>query len=106
MLTGELRNKIDRLWETFWTGGITNPLDVVEQMTYLMFIHDLDATDNLRQRERHARPAATRVFSGECRSAGAPLQGNSSNGRASFLPGKCTPVVQEQVSLYQEAALR
>ena len=29
MITGELKNKIDRLWETFWTGGITNPLDVV-----------------------------------------------------------------------------
>ena len=45
MLTGELKNKIDSLWEMFWTGGITNPLDVVEQMTYLMFIHDLDETD-------------------------------------------------------------
>ena len=45
MITGELRNKIDRLWETFWTGGITNPLDVVEQMTYLMFIHDLNAAN-------------------------------------------------------------
>ena len=51
MITGELKNKIDRLWETFWTGGITNPLDVVEQMTYLMFIHDLDETDNLRAKE-------------------------------------------------------
>ena len=51
MLTGELKNKIDRLWETFWTGGITNPLDVVEQMTYLMFIHDLDAADNQRAKE-------------------------------------------------------
>ena len=45
MLTGELKNKIDSIWEMFWTGGITNPLDVVEQMTYLMFIHDLDETD-------------------------------------------------------------
>ena len=45
MLTGELKNKIDALWEMFWTGGITNPLDVVEQMTYLMFIHDLDEAD-------------------------------------------------------------
>ena len=45
MLTGELKNKIDQIWEMFWTGGITNPLDVVEQMTYLMFIHDLDKTD-------------------------------------------------------------
>ena len=45
MLTGELKNKIDAIWEMFWTGGIVNPLDVVEQMTYLMFIHDLDETD-------------------------------------------------------------
>ena len=51
MITGELKNKINSLWEIFWTGGITNPLDVVEQMTYLMFIHDLDETDNLRARE-------------------------------------------------------
>lgn len=40
-MTGELGNKIDSLWEIFWNGGITNPLDVVEQMTYLMFIKDL-----------------------------------------------------------------
>ena len=32
MLTGELKNKIDMIWEMFWTGGITNPLDVVEQL--------------------------------------------------------------------------
>lgn len=51
MITGELKNKIDSLWEMFWTGGLTNPLDVVEQMTYLMFIHDLDDTDNLRAKE-------------------------------------------------------
>ena len=51
MITGELKNKINSLWEVFWTGGITNPLDVVEQMTYLMFIHDLDETDNLREKE-------------------------------------------------------
>ena len=51
MLTGELKNKINALWEIFWTGGITNPLDVVEQMTYLMFIHDLDEADNLRAKE-------------------------------------------------------
>ena len=51
MLTGELKNKVDSLWEIFWTGGLTNPLDVIEQMTYLMFIHDLDTTDNLRTKE-------------------------------------------------------
>ena len=51
MITGELRSKIDSLWEIFWTGGLTNPLDVIEQMTYLMFIHDLDDSDNLRAKE-------------------------------------------------------
>lgn len=51
MITGELKNKVDGLWEIFWNGGITNPLDVVEQMTYLMFIRDLDDSDNLRAKE-------------------------------------------------------
>ena len=51
MITGELRNKVDRLWEMFWTGGLTNPLDVIEQITYLMFIRDLNQTDDTRQKE-------------------------------------------------------
>ena len=51
MVTGELKNKVDKLWEMFWTGGLTNPLDVIEQITYLMFIHDLDDSDNLRAKE-------------------------------------------------------
>ena len=51
MITGELKNKIDKLWEMFWTGGITNPLDVIEQVTYLMFIRDLDDIDNIRNKE-------------------------------------------------------
>ncbi len=51
MITGELKNKIDSIWEIFWSGGLTNPLDVIEQMTYMMFIHDLDDSDNLRAKE-------------------------------------------------------
>ena len=51
MVTGELKSKIDSLWEIFWTGGLTNPLDVIEQMTYLMFIRDLDDADNLHAKE-------------------------------------------------------
>ncbi len=47
MITGELKNKVDKLWEMFWTGGLTNPLDVIEQITYLMFIRDLDQTVNI-----------------------------------------------------------
>ena len=51
MITGELKNKIDSLWDVFAAGGLVNPLDVIEQITYLMFIHDLDESDNLRARE-------------------------------------------------------
>lgn len=42
MLTGELRSQIDRIWDAFWTGGLSNPLTVIEQMTYLLFIKRLD----------------------------------------------------------------
>ncbi|WP_407721664.1 N-6 DNA methylase [Ruminococcus sp. JE7B6] len=51
MITGELKSKIDSIWEIFWTGGLTNPLDVIEQITYLMFIHDLDEADNTKAKE-------------------------------------------------------
>ncbi|OME45390.1 DNA methyltransferase [Paenibacillus odorifer] len=42
MLTGEVRNKIDKIWSDIWAGGISNPLTVIEQLTYLMFIRSLD----------------------------------------------------------------
>ena len=51
MITGDLKNKVDKLWEMFWTGGLTNPLDVIEQITYLMFIRDLDEMDNTRKKD-------------------------------------------------------
>ena len=51
MITGELKNKIDSLWDVFAAGGLVNPLDVIEQITYLMFIHDLDDSDNMRSKE-------------------------------------------------------
>ena len=51
MITGELKNKIDGLWDVFAAGGLVNPLDVIEQITYLMFIRDLDDSDNLRAKE-------------------------------------------------------
>ena len=68
MIIGELRNKIDSVWEIFWMGGLTNPLDVIEQMTYLMFIHDLDTAESVREKEciRMGQPY-TGVFAGEIR---------------------------------------
>ena len=49
MITGELKNKVDRIWETFWTGGLTNPLEVIEQFTYLLFIKGLDEVETDRE---------------------------------------------------------
>jgi len=46
MLTGPIRNDIDKLWEKFWTGGITNPLTVIEQISYLMFARMLDMQED------------------------------------------------------------
>lgn len=80
MITGELKNKIDSIWNIFWTGGLTNPLDVIEQMTYLMFIHDLDESDNLRARESamlglpHESIFADEVCIGERKIAGNQLR--------------------------------
>lgn len=51
MITGELKNKIDGLWDVFASGGLVNPLEVIEQITYLMFIHDLDDLDDKRAKE-------------------------------------------------------
>lgn len=42
MLTGELKSQVDKIWETFWTGGVSNPLTVIEQFTFLLFLRRLD----------------------------------------------------------------
>ncbi|MEI2819617.1 MAG: type I restriction-modification system subunit M N-terminal domain-containing protein [Marmoricola sp.] len=53
MITGELKSKIDRVWDAFWSGGISNPLEVIEQITYLLFIRRLD--DIQARAEKKAR---------------------------------------------------
>lgn len=58
MITGELKSKVDRIWDTMWSGGISNPLSVIEQLTYLLFIKRLDEI-HMRQ-ERQAISKATR----------------------------------------------
>ncbi|WP_394906084.1 N-6 DNA methylase [uncultured Mesonia sp.] len=51
MITGELKSQIDQIWNTFWTGGISNTITIVEQLTYLIFIKDLDDTENVNERK-------------------------------------------------------
>lgn len=52
MVTGELKNKVDAIWDTIWTGGVTSPITVLEQITYLMFMKLLD--DNQTKSEANA----------------------------------------------------
>ncbi len=67
MIKGELRNKIDRIWETFWTGGITNPLDVIEQFTYLLFIKQLDDVETTKENEANFLGVEVDpMFPGDC----------------------------------------
>ena len=49
MITGELKSKVDRIWDTMWSGGISNPLSVIEQLTYLLFIKRLDELHTLKE---------------------------------------------------------
>src|ERR1700675_1865172 len=64
MLTGELKNQIDRIWDSFWSGGISNPLEVIEQITYLLFIRRLDDLHTLEENKsaRLKKPMERRVF--------------------------------------------
>jgi len=51
MITGELKSQVDKIWEAFWTGGISNPLSVIEQFTYLLFIRRLDERQLLEEKK-------------------------------------------------------
>ena len=69
-LAPELKSKIDTLWDRFWSGGMSNPLQSIEQMSYLIFMKRLEDTDTVEQNRARARGVAyTSVFAGheECR---------------------------------------
>ena len=64
MLTGELRNQVDRLWIAIYSGGISNPLKVVEQITYLLFLKRLDELQTLEENKsaRLGKPIQREIF--------------------------------------------
>ncbi len=64
MVTGELKSRIDRIWDSMWSGGISNPLSVIEQLTYLLFIKRLDELHTLRERKaaRTGKPIDEPIF--------------------------------------------
>ena len=74
MITGELKSQIDRIWNDFWSGGIANPLEVIEQLTYLLFIKRLDDLQTLEESKaaRLGQPVQRVIFP----------KGNDDRGRA------------------------
>jgi len=64
MITGELRSKIDAVWNAFWAGGIANPIEVIEQITYLLFMRGLDQAELREENKanRLGRPMERRIF--------------------------------------------
>ena len=73
MITGALKSKVDSIWNTMWSGGISNPLSVIEQLTYLLFIKRLDELHTLKE-AKAARTGKPIEGSGLHRQAGrAPL---------------------------------
>ena len=64
MLTGELRSQVDGIWNDFWSGGLANPLQVIEQITYLIFIKRLDEMQEVEERKSTTlgTPLERRIF--------------------------------------------
>jgi type I restriction enzyme M protein len=64
MLTGALKSKIDAIWDSFWSGGISNPLEVMEQITYLLFLKRLDDIQTLKENKanRLGEPIESPIF--------------------------------------------
>ena len=100
MITGELKNKIDSIWDAFAAGGLVNPLEVIEQITYLMFIRDLDDSDNLKAKESAmlGLPYES-IFSGEVQIGERKIDGNQLKWSVfrDFPAGRMYSIVQEWV---------
>ena len=107
MITGDIKTQIDSIWDSFWSGGISNPLEVIEQITYLLFLRRLDDMHMLEENKanRLEKPMEQRVFP----------EGEDAKGRAyedfrwsrfrHFAPGEMFTVVGEHVFPYLRADL-
>src|ERR1700691_2920640 len=64
MIVGQIKNQVDSIWNDFWSGGLSNPLSVMEQITYLLFIKRLDELQMLEERKAAAlgKPIERRIF--------------------------------------------
>src|SRR4030095_3079829 len=99
MLTGEIRSQIDAIWNTFWTGGISNPLEVIEQITYLLFLKRLDDLQTLEENKaaRLKKPIERRVFTTGADAQGLPYEDFRLSRFKNFSPAEMFTVVSDHV---------
>lgn len=99
MMTGEIKNKIDSIWNDFWSGGVANPLTVMEQMTYLLFIKRLDDLHTLEElkSQRLKKPMERRIFPEGSDEKGRSYEDMRWSRFKNFEPGEMMAVVDEHV---------
>ena len=78
MLTQELKSQINKLWDKFWSGGISNPLSAIEQMSYLIFMKRIEDLDNRNKSLAEARKEKYESASGSYSNLFSPIFGNTS----------------------------
>jgi type I restriction enzyme M protein len=99
MLTGDLRSQIDAIWNSFWSGGIANPLEVIEQITYLLFIRRLDDAQIIEESKATLlnQPISRRVFPEGLDSKGRRYEDLRWSRFKNFAPAEMFEVVDEHV---------
>jgi type I restriction enzyme M protein len=105
MLTGELRSQVDTIWNAFWTGGISNPLEVIEQITYLLFMRRLDDAHTLEEGKAQTLkvPMENRVFPKGKDAKGRPHDDLRWSRFKNFAPAEMHTVVAEHVFPFMRA---
>lgn len=99
MLTGELRSQVDAIWNAFWSGGIANPIEVIEQITYLLFQRRLDDLHTLEENKaiRLGKPIERRVYPPGADAKGREYQDLRWSRFKNFAPAEMYTVVGEHV---------
>lgn len=108
MLTGELRSQIDAIWNAFWTGGISNPLEVIEQITYLLFIRRLDDAQKVEESKAallKKKKIERRIFPEGNDEKGRPYEDLRWSRFKNFAPAEMHTVVGEHVFPFMRTGL-
>src|SRR5215510_12936963 len=102
MITGDIKNQIDRIWDSFWSGGISNPMEVIEQITYLLFIRRLDDLHTLEENKanRLKKPMKRRVFPEGKDGKGQAFEDYRWSRFKNFAPAEMFTLVSEHVFPY------